>query len=438
MFLEKIGKFPSLNEVEKYIQRDNDVINYHQTILNAGYGWWQNAPEKFGYSDMIIFVDKQYGRIFGTLILIGKLNQQVNNGGFLQYYNNYYSRENENDYGQNLHVRIIKDLSKIIGKLNELKALNTIPEIEKIDENDIALLNTTLVIFQDYLKVPIDLEPTYEDEVEYGDEKEGYWYETEEVENENFGDLADLEALEKLNLRYYEIDERFMEIMEIVSKLSFDTELNYEPLYKAFINNLKEKYHIDIKPTDIQWTGFGSVGDGLCFNFSINDYDVTQFLDAISAPHQENFNHFWNTDCIYACVVSTKNNELAINKCNSKTRDIKFWFENYEPDVEKYRTDINRIKDDLKKIEDHIGNWYRSVCDGFYDSLKIYYLENSIQNTESKITNIPEIDPEMNIEKVAEMFQDAYDLGNTKDEAAFLIEKFIKNFNNEYLIIKKG
>lgn len=48
------------------------------------------------------------------------------------------------------------------------------------------------------------------------------------------------------------------------------------------------------------------------------------------------------------------------------------------------------------------------------------------------------VDPEMNIEKVVEMICDTQDLAYTKGEGMLMIEKFIENFNKEYLIIKKG
>ena len=44
---------------------------------------------------------------------------------------------------------------------------------------------------------------------------------------------------------------------------------------------------------------------------------------------------------------------------------------------------------------------------------------------------------EMNIEKVVRMIEDAKDLSYTKGESFNLIESFIKNFNNNYMIIKK-
>ena len=47
------------------------------------------------------------------------------------------------------------------------------------------------------------------------------------------------------------------------------------------------------------------------------------------------------------------------------------------------------------------------------------------------------IDPEMDIEKVVRMIEDAKDLSYTKCESFYMIARFIKNFNNEYMIIKK-
>ena len=47
------------------------------------------------------------------------------------------------------------------------------------------------------------------------------------------------------------------------------------------------------------------------------------------------------------------------------------------------------------------------------------------------------IDPEMDIEKVVRMIEDAKDLSYTKGESFNMIARFIKNFNNEYMIIKK-
>ena len=47
------------------------------------------------------------------------------------------------------------------------------------------------------------------------------------------------------------------------------------------------------------------------------------------------------------------------------------------------------------------------------------------------------IDPEMNIEKVVEIIKEVNDFSYTKGESFNLNETFIKNFNDNYMIIKK-
>lgn len=224
-------------------------------------------------------------------------------------------------------------------------------------------------------------------------------------------------------------------------------DIDYEPLYEGFIANLKEKYFIEIEQKDIQWRGFWSQGDGLSFDFTISDCDVVNFLEAISAPHHDNFKKFWNVNYIFACGIETVKNNFATNYCHSNTRNISFWFENYQPDVTQYCKDITRIKEDSSKITEHIKAWYIKTCDEFYNLLQNYYEEQC-----AEMEDFPEgdfgdltisdvidsrIDPEMNIEKVVEMITDAQDLSYTKGEGMAMVEKFIENFNKEYLIIKK-
>ena len=48
------------------------------------------------------------------------------------------------------------------------------------------------------------------------------------------------------------------------------------------------------------------------------------------------------------------------------------------------------------------------------------------------------IDPEMNIEKVVEIIKEVNDFSYTKGESFNLNETFIKNFNDNYMIIKKS
>ena len=221
-------------------------------------------------------------------------------------------------------------------------------------------------------------------------------------------------------------------------------DIDYEPLYEGFIKELQDKYHITIKQSDIHWRGFWSQGDGLSFDFEINDSEVAYFLEAIDAPEAKNFSDFWLDETIFTSVIKTSKNNFATNYCHSNTRDISLWFEYYQPStgVEEFGKIINAKQD----IEKYIKEWYVGVCDEFYKRIEEHYYENA-EDTEreewdDKMTISDRIDamidPEMNIEKVVEMIKDAKTVSNSNIEANELIETFIKNFNNDYLIIKKG
>ena len=221
-------------------------------------------------------------------------------------------------------------------------------------------------------------------------------------------------------------------------------DIDYEPLYEGFITNLKEKYFIEIEQKDIHWRGFCSQGDGLSFDFKLESSDVTSFLEAINAPHYEKILEFYNTDYIFQITIETIKNNFATNYCHSYTRDISFWFAKYDPKITSMQMDLDKIKKDIPKIEEYIKEWYRTACDNFYNTIEAYYQEQcadipDFPEEEMTISDIIDsrIDPEMNIEKVVEMINDAKDLSYTKGESLNLIEKFIENFNKEYLIIKK-
>lgn len=335
MFGTKLISKINLGKIDPdYIEmNDKEEIDFHQTILNIGYSWWKfnPNPNAVSYSDMIDYMDKTYGQIFGTLVLIGKLNQQVIDNGFIGYYNNNYSRKVTSDYGQSLHVRLVKSMIELIDELKEKDKI--------IDITGFIILNEALQIFKDYLKIPIELEKRIMEEIEYGNEADGFYFEMEEVENEEYGQICNSGNLDALDNRYYKLDEKFMEIINIISKYCFETE-------------------------EVP---------------ALNNEETNQLLlEAVS--------------------------EVEV-----------------DPDLEGMR---------LKASDGSIVIIRKGIIE----------LDNGYNNNEMTISDRIDamIDPEMNIFKVREMFQEAYDLGNTKSESEYLIEQFVKNFDNEYLIIKKG
>jgi len=89
MKLLKFNKF-ILNESE-FFETDSILSGYfHQAIMDVGFGAWENK-EVNSYHEMIEMMKKKYGYEFALLILLGKYNQQVGNGGHSQYFDNGFA-----------------------------------------------------------------------------------------------------------------------------------------------------------------------------------------------------------------------------------------------------------------------------------------------------------------------------------------------------------
>ena len=62
---------------------------YHQVMLNIMYEEWQKR-EATSYKEILEWYEKEFGEMAKFGVLIGKMNQQVTNGGFSQYFHNGY------------------------------------------------------------------------------------------------------------------------------------------------------------------------------------------------------------------------------------------------------------------------------------------------------------------------------------------------------------
>ena len=78
--------------LKEAVHNDSDFLNgdVHQAIMNVGYDWWQNTKGA-SMEDMILHVREKYGPVAEFAILFGKFNQQVENGGILQWIDNGYA-----------------------------------------------------------------------------------------------------------------------------------------------------------------------------------------------------------------------------------------------------------------------------------------------------------------------------------------------------------
>ena len=227
-----------------------------------------------------------------------------------------------------------------------------------------------------------------------------------------------------------------------------------ELLTEGFLESLKT-FGIDIEDKDIHWRGFGSQGDGLSFDFKIEGLDVVNFLKKINSSCHEEISLLFENDFIFEIEIKTYKNFFANNYCHSNTRDIELIIE-FSDELEyseQIQNKVFTVEESIKSIQNEIKSWYVSECDNLYDEIYEAYLEfEEAENEEEEVEEEREewddeiaisdrieamIDPEMNIFKVREMFQEAYDLSNTKSESEYLIDQFVKNFDKEYFIIKK-
>lgn len=229
----------------------------------------------------------------------------------------------------------------------------------------------------------------------------------------------------------------------------------YDGLYEDFILKLKNDYFIEIDDEDIYWRGFYSQGDGLSFDFKIEGLDAVNFLKKINSLGHEEISLLFENNFIFEIEIKTHKNFFAINYCHSNTRDIELIVE-FSDELEysdQIQNKIFTVEESIQSIQNEIKSWYVSECDNLYDEIYKAYLEfEKVAENEEEVCGNQEdmassdninllinllIDPEMNIEKVVEMIADAKDLSYTKGESINLIEKFIKNFNDDYVIIKK-
>ncbi len=139
-----LGNVEKLKEALKAIH-DEDYQNgdLHQAILNIGYTWWQEKKnEDIHYPDMIQYMRLTYGELAAFAILCGKYNQQVENGGHLQYFDNGYAgserrglRSPDNDPLHQFMIRLAKSFGLEEDEIGK-KVIDIWKEFELIDDGD--------------------------------------------------------------------------------------------------------------------------------------------------------------------------------------------------------------------------------------------------------------------------------------------------------------
>jgi len=224
--LEKLSK-----DVKENFNKED---GYWQTILDLAYNEWQDDKNKEvnSYTSMIEWTREKYGDFAVMVILLGKFNQQVCNGGHMQYYDNgYASRDDDGSYRGGFghsHGEQIALHEEIAELMNEF----ALPGVNDLTEK-------VYNVVKDF-KVEIDDEEYTEDycyecggsgEMADYDDPENDEYVTcsncdgsgtEENYNENYGHPYNTSEWDSLDTRYYEVNEEWEKWFEnyVKSELS--------------------------------------------------------------------------------------------------------------------------------------------------------------------------------------------------------------------------
>ena len=218
-------------------------------------------------------------------------------------------------------------------------------------------------------------------------------------------------------------------------------EEDYEMILEGFIDKIHTDFGLRLDIENIFWRGFCAQGDGLCFDFKLEDKEAFEFLLKLKCENIEHLKDAVNISDVGIEIETVKNN-FASHYCHYNTRDI---------NVDIYITNDADIKNEslfdlypesFKNLQEEIRVWYVYICKEMYYDLEKHYIEVQDLESEQEDLTFSErvdelIDPEMDIDKIINLIQDASSLDYTKGESYNMIEKFRESFKNDYMIIKK-
>ncbi|WP_295021137.1 hypothetical protein [Sulfurimonas sp.] len=179
---------------EAVLQRTDDIEEdgYHQVILNIMYEHWQDNAGS--YKDTLEWYKNEYGELAQFAILIGKYNQQVCNGGHIQYFDNGYADGKSGFAKQHDPDSPLHQTLTVLFSQSGLR-----------DNTSTAVFN----ILQEF-RIALDTKEFLEEDV-YDEEGNHY---LDRVNNDDYGEVINTHYLSKLDKAYYEICDEFMAILE--------------------------------------------------------------------------------------------------------------------------------------------------------------------------------------------------------------------------------
>ena len=205
---------------------------YHQSIMNIMYKHWQKEDINMSYDEITEWFKNEYGELVQFAVLIGKYNQQVTNGGHFQYYSNGYAGDIDK---YNLNIPLHKTLVTLLYKT------------KLTDEISLKVLK---ILEEFYIEL---------DEDEYIEEEifEDGQTIIDEYDNPDYMEVINTEMLNRFDLEYYKINDKFIKILEQYFKNKIET-INYtwdnkDDYYYVHIDELEINLHIYTDGTISLW-----------------------------------------------------------------------------------------------------------------------------------------------------------------------------------------
>ena len=218
-------------------------------------------------------------------------------------------------------------------------------------------------------------------------------------------------------------------------------EEDYGMILEGFIDKIHTDFGLKLDIKNIFWRGFCSQGDGLCFDFKLEDKEAFEFLTKLNCKNIQHLKDAVNISDV-GIEIETVKNSFASHYCHYNTRDINvdIYIKN-DADI-KNESLFDLYPESFKNLQEEIRVWYVYICKEMYYDLEKHYIEVQDLESEQEDLTFSErvdelIDPEMDIDKIINLIQDASSLDYTKGESYNMIEKFRESFKNDYMIIKK-
>jgi hypothetical protein len=209
---------------------------YHQAILDVAYALWQDKKFKAvnSYAEMVDYMEKKYGSFTKFIILAGKFNNQVCNGGHTQYYENGYADRKDTGFGDDHdpEIPLHKEMVELMQKFNFNNISVGRPVFEIMDALKIEIDDT-----EQYTTCTCSecngngaIEQYTDEEDEDGDtiteevdcEECGGSGEIEEY-NEDYGCISNSHLLTELDTKYYQYNEKWMDYLNGICKQFIET-----------------------------------------------------------------------------------------------------------------------------------------------------------------------------------------------------------------------